>query len=81
MHATKFFLQKTNQEAPDLTTGRTKTVNHSNYHTADIYRLMVAETRGTTPNPYTLFALERDLDLGSADAFLICKPHPDTAHV
>ncbi len=59
-------------------------MNHSKYRTADIYRLMVAETRGTTPNPYTLFALdfpERDLDPGSADAMLMRKPRPDTAHV
>jgi hypothetical protein len=59
-------------------------VKHSNYSTADIYRLMVTETKGTTPNPYQLFALdfpERDLDVGSADAILIRKPCPDTAHV
>ena len=59
-------------------------MKHSKYRTADIYRLMVAETKGTTPNPYTLFALdfpERDPDLGSANATLIHKPRPDTAHV
>jgi len=59
-------------------------VNTSNYLTADIYRLMVAETKGTTPNPYKLFALDlpdRNSDLGPADAILICKARPDTAHV
>lgn len=59
-------------------------MKHSKYRTADIYRLMVAETKGTTPNPYTLFALdfpERDPDLGSADAILIREPRPDTARV
>jgi hypothetical protein len=33
-------------------------VKHSNYRTADIYRLMIAETWGTTPNPFKLFALD-----------------------
>jgi len=59
-------------------------VKHSNYSTADIYRLMVAETKGTTPNPYKLFALDfpdRDPDLGPADAILIRKARPDTAHI
>ena len=59
-------------------------MKHSNYRTADIYRLMVAETKGTTPNPYKLFALdfpERDPDLGSADAMLMREPRPDNAHL
>jgi hypothetical protein len=33
-------------------------VKHSNYRTTDIYRLMIAETWGTTPNPFKLFALD-----------------------
>lgn len=33
-------------------------MKHSNYRTADIYRLMIAESWGTTPNPFKLFALD-----------------------
>lgn len=59
-------------------------MEHSNYRTDDIYRLMVAETKGTTPNPYKLFALdfpEGDTALGSADAILIRKQRLDNAYV
>jgi hypothetical protein len=59
-------------------------VKHSNYRTADIYRLLVEESRGTTPNPYKLFVLdipEGDTDLGPADAMLIRKLRLETTHV
>lgn len=59
-------------------------MKHSNYRTADICRLMIAETWGTTPDPYKLFVLDiPDIDPGleSPHAILIRKPRVESALV
>jgi len=57
-------------------------VKHSNYRTADIYRLMIAETWGTTPNPFKLFALDipETNTVSTLPSATLSNKQPDIAH-
>lgn len=57
-------------------------MKHSNFRTEDIYRLMIVETWGTTPNPFKLFALDipKSNAVSKSPGARVSGKQPEIAH-